>query len=113
MEEEGGAFFVRYDLFFPLDNQVARIFCPKKCLTALRVVTCVTHEWILVQAERGQLATFLKMVVSQERLYSGIMSHVRLGKYVWVWLVNEDDWARRLGQGLGQCLWYPQSLVFF
>ena len=25
------------------------------------------------------------------------MSHVRLRKYVWAWLVNEDDWARRLG----------------
>ena len=44
--------FARYDLFFPLDRQVARIFCPKKCLIALRVVTCVTHRRILVQAER-------------------------------------------------------------
>ena len=30
-------------------------------------------------------------------LYPGITSHVRLGKYVWAWLVNEDDWTRRLG----------------
>ena len=25
------------------------------------------------------------------------MSHVQLRKYVWAWLVNEDNWARRLG----------------
>ena len=25
------------------------------------------------------------------------MSPVRLGKYVWAWLVNEGNWARRLG----------------
>ena len=36
------------------------------------------------------------MVFDQERLYPDIMSHVRLGKYVWAWLVNENDWARRL-----------------
>ena len=53
-EGEGGAFFVRYDMFFPLDSQVARIFCLKKCLTTLRVVTGF---------ERGQSAVFLKMVV--------------------------------------------------
>ena len=88
---------MRYDLFFPLDSQVARIFYPKKCLAALRVVMCVTHGWILIQAERGQPAAFLKMVASHERLYPGIMLHVRLGKYVWAWLVNEDDLAQRLG----------------
>ena len=37
------------------------------------------------------------MVACQERLYPGIISPSRLGKYVWAWLVNEDDWARRLG----------------
>ena len=42
-EEEGGAFLVRYDLFFLLDSQVIRIFCPKKCLTTLRVVMSVTY----------------------------------------------------------------------
>ena len=88
---------MRYDLHFPLDSQVVRIFCLKKCLTALREVTCVTHGWILVQVERGKPAAFLNMVVGQERLYLGIMSHVRLGKYVWVCLVNEDNWACRLG----------------
>ena len=46
MEGEGGALFARYDLFFPLDSQIARIFYPKKLLTALKVVTCVTHRWI-------------------------------------------------------------------
>ena len=59
---------------------------------------CVTHGWIFVQAERGQLVAFLKMVSGKERLHPGnIMSHVQLGKYVWVWLVNEDDWASGLG----------------
>ena len=81
-EGEGGALFARYDLFFPLDSQIAHIFCPKKRLTALRVVTCVTHGWILVQAERGQPVAFLKMVSGQERLYPGIMSPVQLRKYV-------------------------------
>ena len=95
-EGEGGALFVRYDMFFPLDSQIARIFCPMKRLTALRVVTCLIHGWILVQAERGQSAAFFKMVSDQERLYPDIMSPVRLGKYVWVWLVNEDDWAHKL-----------------
>ena len=37
------------------------------------------------------------MVFNQERLYPDTMSHVRLGKYVWAWLVNEGDWTRRLG----------------
>ena len=89
--------FARYDLFFPLDNQIARIFFSMKRLTALSVVTCVTHGWVFVQTKRGKLAAFLKMVFDQERLYLDIMSHIRLGKHVWVWLVNEDDWARRLG----------------
>ena len=97
MEGEGGALFSRYDMFFPLDSQVTRIFCLKKRLTALKVVMCVTHGWILVQAKRGQSAAFLKMVSSQEKLYLGIMTYVQLGKYVWAWLVNEDDLARRLG----------------
>ena len=66
-------------------------------LTAIRVVTCVTHGRLFVQAERGQSAAFLKMVASQERLYLGIISPAQLGKYVWVWLVNEDDWTHRLG----------------
>ena len=61
------------------------------------MVTCVTHGWIFVQVNRGQPAVYLKMVSDQERLYPDIMSPVRLGKYVWAWLVNEDDWARRLG----------------
>ena len=82
---------MHYDLLFPLDSQVTRIFYPNKCLTALREVTCVTHEWIFIQAKRGQPAAFLKMVADQERLYPDIMSPVRLGKYVWAWIVNEDD----------------------
>ena len=84
-------------MFFPLDSQVTPIFCPKKCLTALKVVTCVTNGWIFVQAEVGQPVAFLKMIAGQERLYPGIISPAQLGKYVWAWLVNEDDWARRLG----------------
>ena len=43
MKGEGGTLFARYDLFFPLDSQIARIFYPMKRLTALRVVTCVIH----------------------------------------------------------------------
>ena len=68
------------------------------------------------------------------------MSPVRLGKYVWAWLVNGDDWACRLGhcgfqswarrltrplscgvesaeaswlEGPGQSPWYPQYLIKF
>ena len=55
------------------------------------------HGWLFVQAERGQLVASLKMVADHERLYPDIISPVRLGKYVWVWLVNEDDRVRRLG----------------
>ena len=65
---EGGGFSAHHDLFFHLNSQVARIFCPKKCLTALSVVTCVTHGWILAQVERSQPRAFLKMVGGQERL---------------------------------------------
>ena len=36
-------FFVRYDPFFLLDSQVVLIFCPKKCLTTLRVVMRLTY----------------------------------------------------------------------
>ena len=82
MEGEGGILFVHYDLFFPIDNQVACIFCPKKCLTALKVVMCLTHGWILVQTKRGQSTVFLNMVANQERLYPDIMSPVRLENYV-------------------------------
>ena len=57
----------------------------------------MTHRWLLVQAERSQPTAFLKMVAGQERLYPGIISPTLLGKYVWAWLVNEDDWVRRLG----------------
>ena len=42
-EGEGGPFFVRYDMFFLLDSHAIRIFCPKECLTTLRVVMCMTH----------------------------------------------------------------------
>ena len=94
---ESGALFVCYDLFFPLDSQTARIFYSVMHLTSIGVATCVTHRWLLVQVERGQSAAFLKMVAGQERLYPGIISPARLGKYVWTWLVNEDDWVRRLG----------------
>ena len=62
MKGEGGALFAHYDLLFPLDSQITRIFYPMKRLTALRVVACVAHGWILVQAERGQPVAFLKMV---------------------------------------------------
>ena len=53
-EGEGGALFACYDMFFPLYSQIACIFCSMMCLTAIRVVTCVTHGWLFVQAERGQ-----------------------------------------------------------
>ena len=107
-------------------------------LTVIRVVTCVTHGWLFVQTERGQSVAYLKMVSSQERLYLNIMSHIQLEKYVWIWLVNKDDWTRRLGhcrfqswthrltwtlsyevksaevcwmEGLSQSLWHLQSMV--
>ena len=83
-EREGGALFTCYDLFFLLDSQTAHIFCSMMHLTAIRVVTCVTHGWLFVQAERGQSTTSLKMVAGQERLYPGIISPARMGKYVWV-----------------------------
>ena len=53
---------MRYDLFFPLDSQVVRIFSPNTCLTAFRVLTCVTHGWILVQTEASRPVAFLKML---------------------------------------------------
>ena len=93
---EVSALFERYDPFFPLDSQIVRILCSMMHLTAIRVVTCVTHGELFVQPERGQPTAFLKMVADQERLYLGIISLAQLGKYVWAWLVNEDDWARRL-----------------
>ena len=37
------------------------------------------------------------MVAGHDRLYPGIISPARTGKYVWAWLVNEGNWARRLG----------------
>ena len=52
---------------------------------------CVTHGWIFIQVEVGQPTAFLNMIAGQERLYLGIISPTQLGKYVWVWLVNEDD----------------------
>ena len=77
---------MHYDLFFPVDSQVAHIFFPKKCLTTLRAVTCVTHVGQPTEvgqlAEVGQPATFLKMIAGQERLYPGIISLAELGKYV-------------------------------
>ena len=41
--------------------------------------------------------SLIKMVAGQERLYLDIISPARLGKYVWAWLVNEDDWVHKLG----------------
>ena len=40
---EGGAFLMRYDLFFLLDSLFVCIFCPKKCLTTLKVVMSMTY----------------------------------------------------------------------
>ena len=72
----------------------------------------MTHGWLFVQAERGQTASFLKMVADQERLYPGITSPTRLGEYVWAWLVNEDDRVRRLGLG-GFQFWTPRLGFIF
>ena len=57
----------------------------------------MTHGWVLVQTEVGQPVAFLKMVASQERFYPSIISPARPRKYVWAWLVNKGNWARRLG----------------
>ena len=48
MEGEGGALFACYGLFFPLDSQIARIFCSMMRLTAIRAVMCMTHGWLFV-----------------------------------------------------------------
>ena len=53
----------------------------------------MTHGWILVQVKVGLPAAFLKMITDQERLYLDIIYLARFRKYVWVWLVNDDDWA--------------------
>ena len=53
---EGGAFLVRYDLFFLLDSQVVRIFCPKECLTTFRVVMCATYTCL--SSERSSRCLF-------------------------------------------------------
>ena len=90
-------FFACDDLFFPLDSQTALIFRSMMRLTVIRVVTCLTRGWLLVQAERGQPTASLKMVAGQERLYSGIIFLARLGKYCWAWFVNEDDCVRNIG----------------
>ena len=52
-EGEGGAMFACYDLLFALDSQIVRIFYSMMRLTSIRVVTCVTHGWLFVQAQRG------------------------------------------------------------
>ena len=41
----------------------------------------MNHGWLFVQAERGQSVAYLKMVSDQGRLYPGIMSSARLGKF--------------------------------
>ena len=96
-EGEGDALFACDDMFFPLDNQTALIFRFMMRLTVIRVVMCLTRGWLPVQAERGQPTASLKMVASQDRLYPSIIYLARLGKYCWVWLVNEDDWVCKIG----------------
>ena len=57
----------------------------------------MTHGWILVQTKAGQPTTFLKMVAGQEILYPSTISPVRSGSMFGAWLVNEGNWAGRLG----------------
>ena len=42
-EGEGGAFLMRYDLFFLLDSPIVLTFYLKKCLTTLKVVMSMTY----------------------------------------------------------------------
>ena len=46
---------MRYDLFFLFDSQVIPIFCPKKCLTTLRVVMRVTYTRSSLERSSGCL----------------------------------------------------------
>ena len=58
--EEGGAFLVRYDLFFLLDSPVIRTFCLKKCLTTLRVVMSMTYTCL--SSERSSECLFKEVI---------------------------------------------------
>ena len=94
MEGEGGPFLVHYDLFFLLDSQVVCIFCPKKCLTTLRVVMCVTYT--RSSSERLSGCLFKDDKRPGETISRRYMPYP-IGMYVWTLLVNENDWAFRLG----------------
>ena len=50
-EGKGDALVACYDMLFPLDSQIACIFCFKIRLTVIRAVTYVTHGWFFVQTE--------------------------------------------------------------
>ena len=54
-EGEGGALFVCYDPFFLLGSPIIRIFCPKKCLTTLRVVMSMTYSCSSLERSLGCL----------------------------------------------------------
>ena len=60
MEGEGGALFACYDLFFLLDSQIACIFCSMMRLTAIRVVTCVTHGSFICSSRERSADCLLK-----------------------------------------------------
>ena len=53
--EEGGAFLVRYDMFFLLDSPVIRTFYLKKCVTTLRVVMSMTYTCSSLERSFGCL----------------------------------------------------------
>ena len=57
---------MRYDLIFLLDSQVVFIFCPKKCLTTLRVVMRVTYT--LSSSERSSRCLFKDDNQSEETI---------------------------------------------
>ena len=48
-------FLCVYDMFFLLDSQVVRIFCPKECLTTLRVVMRATYTCLSSERSSGFL----------------------------------------------------------
>ena len=53
---------MRYDLFFLLDSPIVRFFCPKKCLTTLRVVVSMTYTCSSLERSFGCL---FKEVIQQ------------------------------------------------
>ena len=121
MEGECGAFLARYDPFFLLRGLVTHIFCPKECLTTLRVVKNMTYSCLSWERSPGCLfkgVTRARGAVPKRYIPS------RMGMYIWARLVEENviDWAIILRSLVGRALlagvvgpspWYPTMPPFF